>query len=302
MGTDTIAQSIKAQPIQAAYYKTLEKNRLQCLLCPHGCVLMPGQSGVCKVRINENGMLAIPFYGHISSLAIDPIEKKPLLHFMPGSFTFSAGFWHCNMKCPFCQNWTISHPNADSIENSKVIAPDLLVQKALDSGCPSISLTYSEPTIHIEYALKTFKLAKAANLLTILVTNGNICPQPAEALLSLTDAVNVDLKSASEERYKQILGGDLQTVKNFIQIAQQTSHVEVTSLLVPGILDQKNDIQLIAEFLATLSPLIPLHLTPYHPDYTYMQVPLSCQQMQEIAQPAFALLRHVHLYRPWPMH
>lgn len=284
---------------QAAYFAALDDSRVQCLLCPHACVLQPGQWGICKARTNKAGSLSIPLYGHISSLAIDPVEKKPLLHFMPGSFTFSAGFWHCNLKCPFCQNWSISHPKPGMMQKTVLLSPQALVQKALESGCPSISLTYSEPTIHIEYALETFKLAKASHLATILVTNGSICSSPAEALLSLTDAVNVDFKTASEERYRTMLGGDLHAVQNFIQIAYKTSHVEITSLLVPGILDQPDEIKSIAEFLASISPQIPLHLTPYHPDYNYTKTPLRYQQMQEIAKPAFELLENVHLYRPW---
>lgn len=218
---------------------------------------------------------------------------------MPGSYTFSAGFWHCNMKCPFCQNWSISQPGSVIEKRIAVFQPEMLIAKALDSGCPSISLTYSEPTIHIEYALETFKLAKAANLATILVTNGLICSEPAQALLKLTDAVNVDMKTASEERYKTILGGDLQTVKIFIQIAHRTSHLEVTSLLVPGILEKPSEIRIIAEFLASISPQIPLHITPYHPDFKYTPLPFSYSQMQEIAKPAFKLLDYVHLYPPW---
>lgn len=296
MKTDLTEEPRQAQ---AAFFQMLDDSRVQCLLCPHNCLLKPGQWGICKVRTNYAGTLSLPLYGHISSLAIDPVEKKPLLHFMPGSYTFSAGFWHCNMKCPFCQNWSISHPNPRIGKRTSVLPPEALVQKALDSGCPSISLTYSEPTIHIEYALETFKLAKAANLATILVTNGTICSEPAEALLRLTEAVNVDMKTASEERYKNILGGDLQTVKNFIQIASQYSHLEVTSLLVPGILDQPDEIRIISEFLASISPQIPLHITPYHPDFNYTQAPLRYQQMQEIAKPAYELLEYVHLYRPW---
>jgi len=274
-----------------------DRVRIQCRLCPHACVLGDGQSGICEVRHNSGGTMSLPFYSQISSLALDPIEKKPLRHFMPRTKTFSVGFWHCNMRCPFCQNWEISHPvewRPHSIEPKKLIA------MALESGCPSISFTYSEPTIHIEYVKTCMRMAHESGLATILVTNGNLLPEPATDILSLTDATNVDLKCYSASTYHSVLGGELEVVKKFIQIAARNCHVEVTSLLVPGILDTEAQMRGIAEFLAQISRHLPLHITAYRPEFQWSRPPLSAAQMRAIAAPAFDLLENVHLSAPLP--
>jgi pyruvate formate lyase activating enzyme len=254
---------------------------------------MDGESGECRTRLNEGGALVLPFHGAISSIAIDPIEKKPLRRFLPGTRTYSVGFWHCTMHCPFCQNWQIAQP--DRIEG-EIIAPDALIRMAKASGLPSISFTYSEPCLHIEYVKECMRLAHAQGLKTILVTNGNILEAPARDILALTDATNVDLKSYSAHTYQKLLGGNLETVKNFIQIAYATGcHVEVTSLLVPGVLDERSEIEGIADFIAAISRAIPLHITPYHPDWRWEKEPLTSRQREHCAAPALERLEHVYL-------
>ena len=216
--------------------------------------------------MNESAVLKIPLYGEISSIALDPIEKKPLRLFLPGTETFSVGFWHCTMRCPFCQNWEIAQPRHIG---GKLISPEALIDMALDSGTPSISFTYSEPTLHIEYVKDCMVLARKRGLKTILVTNGNLLEKPALDILSLTDATNVDLKSFSSHIYHEILGGELKVVLNFIRMAFSLCHLEVTSLLVPGVLDSQSQIEGISGFLSSISRSIPLHITAYHPAYRW---------------------------------
>lgn len=277
--------------IEASWWRTLPDARIQCLLCPHSCILKEGAWGHCHARMCSGNTLTLPYYGWISSIAIDPIEKKPLRRFMPGTWTYSVGFWHCTMDCPFCQNWEIAHP--ERIER-QFIPPERLARMALDSGCPSISFTYSEPTLHIEYVMNAMEESRRLGLKTILVTNGNILEEPARAILSLTDATNVDLKTSDPLRYRRILGGDLQTVKNFIQYAAELCHVEVTSLAVPGIFDSKEQAEEIASFIASISPAIPLHVTWYRPARSYFEPPLSPQHIRAMAIAAKSRLQWVY--------
>lgn len=277
----------------AEYFAILDGGRIQCQLCPRACVLQDGESGECRTRLNEGGVLTLPFYGAISSIAVDPIEKKPLRLFLPGTRTYSVGFWHCTMRCPFCQNWRIAHP--DRIEG-EIIAPEALVEEARASGLPSMSFTYSEPCLHIEYVKQCMSLARAKNLKTVLVTNGNLLEGPARDILAQTDATNIDLKSFSATTYRKTLGGNLEVVKKFIRIAHDSGcHVEVTSLLVPGVLDQRAEIEGIADFIASISRSIPLHITPYHPAWRWDREPLTPLQRERCAAPAFGRLDHVYL-------
>ncbi len=277
--------------VDAAWWRALPDGRIQCLLCPHGCMLRDGAWGQCHARRGSGSSLDLPFYGLISSLAIDPIEKKPLRRFLPGTWTYSVGFWHCTMRCPFCQNWEIAHP--DRVERH-YIAPDRLARMALESGCPSISFTYSEPTLHIEYVMNAMEEARKLGLKTILVTNGNLLEEPAKAILSLTDAANVDLKSADSACYQKVLGGDLKTVQKFIQLAASACHVEVTSLAVPGVFDSTKAAEEIALFLCAISPEIPLHITWYRPAWRYHEAPLSLQHIREMANAARQYLKWVY--------
>lgn len=286
----------------AEYWVQLDNGRIQCRLCPHACVLEPEQLGSCLARKNEHGKMSLPFYAQISSIALDPVEKKPLRRFLPHTKTFSVGFWHCTMHCPFCQNWEIAHPSKNAPEQySQTILPETLVDMAVHSGCPSISFTYSEPTLHIEYVKESMQLAHERGLATILVTNGNLLEPPAKDILSLTDATNVDLKCFSTTTYHELLGGELKVVQNFIRIAASLCHVEVTSLLVPGVLDNAADMEGIAGFLASISRSLPLHITAYRPEFQWNLAPLTADKMKEIARPAFEKLDYVYLSQPLPI-
>jgi pyruvate formate lyase activating enzyme len=221
---------------------------VQCDLCPNNCRIKSGDFGLCKVRGNKNGKPIIPFYGFVTSLAVDPVEKKPLYHFKPGSPILSAGFTGCNLRCPFCQNWHISQ-NTDA--SGKLATPGEIVSAALRSGCPSIAYTYSEPLVHIEYLLSCMKTARDNGIANVLVTNGCINRQPAREVLALTDAANIDLKSYSEKTYKKTLGGNLETVLDFIRLAHSMGvHVELTTLIVSSLNDNDDELDRCADFAA----------------------------------------------------
>lgn len=256
-----------ASPERARFYKARPDGSVQCELCHHRCVLVPGSTGICRVRRNDGGALALPFYGMASGLSVDPIEKKPLYHFLPGSQTWSVGYVGCNLRCPFCQNHAISQSTGAPTER---VTPEQLVDGARRTRCPSIAHTYSEPLVHAEFVIECMRAARAAGLLNVLVTNGCALAPASTEILSLCDAVNVDIKSFDESWYRHELGGDLPTVLSFVEAAFRLGvHVEATTLVIPGKNDDDRQIDGIAGFLAGLSPDIPLHLSAYRPMYRY---------------------------------
>jgi pyruvate formate lyase activating enzyme len=283
---------MRGSAAEAAYWKAEAEGSVSCALCPHRCRIAEGKGGICKARRNEGGELKLPYYGLVSSLAIDPIEKKPLHHFLPGSAVFSAGFVGCNMRCPFCQNWRISQELPAGLEP---MAPGELVDAALRSGAPSIAYTYSEPSIHFEFVRDSMAAARRAGLKNVLVTNGCLETAPAREMLGLTDAANVDLKTWSAEDYSKSLGGEREAVLEFIRIASSLCRLEVTTLVVPGLSDSREGIASIAGFLAELSPDIPLHLSAYHPAWKFGAEPSSPALLAELAQAARARLRYVYV-------
>jgi pyruvate formate lyase activating enzyme len=280
------------EPGTARYWHAAEDGAVVCELCPHHCRIAEGRFGLCKVRQCVAGALELPYFGQVSALAMDPIEKKPLFHFMPGSMVFSAGFVGCNMRCPFCQNWQISQTLPPELES---YTPRSLAAAALESGCPSIAYTYSEPCVHFEFVLAAMAAARTVGLKNVLVTNGCLESSPARELLSLTDAVNVDLKSWSDEAYANSLGGDRNSVLEFIRIAFSLCRLEVTTLVVPGISDSREGIGGIAGFLSSLSADIPLHISAYHPDWKYEASPNEPKLLGEIVGLAKERLRYVYL-------
>lgn len=251
---------------KAAYWRQEASGAIRCELCPHACLMAEGRQGICNARINKGREMALPFYGLVSSMGLDPIEKKPLFHFLPGSDVFSVGFVGCNMRCPFCQNWHISQEIPEQLER---FSPESLVKAALRSGAPSIAYTYSEPTVHFEFVLASMLAARSAGLRNVLVTNGCLEARPARELLGRCDAANVDLKTWSEETYRKSLGGERASVLEFIRIATSLCHVEATTLVVPGLSDSTEGMEGISGFLAGLSRDLPLHLSAYHPDWKY---------------------------------
>jgi pyruvate formate lyase activating enzyme len=283
---------------KAAYWRAEKGGSIVCELCPHRCRIMEGRSGLCKARRNSGGIMCLPYYGLVSALALDPIEKKPLHHFLPGSAVFSAGFYGCNMRCPFCQNWQISQEGPESPSSSVSpdrFTPEGLIAAALRSGSPSIAYTYSEPSLHFEFVLASMEAARTAGLKNVLVTNGCLEGEPARELLGRCDAVNVDLKTWSAEGYEKRLGGNKEAVLEFIRIASSLCHIEATTLVVPGLSDSAEGIGAITGFLAGLSNEIPLHLSAYHPDWKEDRPPPPVSLLDELARVARKQLRFVYV-------
>ncbi len=267
-------------------------DRVICLLCPHSCSLQIGSIGFCQVRQASRDGIKLPSWGRITAKNLDPIEKKPLYHFYPGKEVWSVGFAGCNMACPFCQNHRISRT---PIGQGPIFSPEGLAISLKEAHATIGAFTYSEPTIHAEYLLEAAQLIQAQGMSTVLVTNGMINPEPAAHILSLMDAVNIDLKSWNDAYYKKTLKGYLETVKEFIQIARECSWVELTTLIVTGDNDSEDEMRGICDWIARLSPDIPLHLSAYHPAYTYSNPPTSRQSLVKLANVAREYLNFVYM-------
>ena len=257
---------------EATLYRKLENSLAACDLCAHRCRIRPGAFGVCQVRENRDGTLVTHAYGEVIAAHVDPIEKKPFYHFLPGTRSFSIATAGCNFRCGFCQNWQISQISkaASPAGRGQPAEPAELVRAAQESGCRSISYTYTEPTIFFEYARDTAVLARAAGLANTFVTNGFMTAEALEAARPWLDAANVDLKSFREETYKKTCGGRLEPVLETIRGMRKAGiWVEVTTLVVPGLNEGEDELRGIAAFLASVDVDIPWHISRFHPDYKY---------------------------------
>lgn len=254
---------------EALLYEKLEGLRVRCNLCAHRCEIAAGRRGRCGVRENRDGTLFSLVYGQIISCAADPVEKKPLHHFLPGTRSLSIATVGCNFRCDFCQNWEISQAGraAEDFPGEKT-SPSEIVEAALRTGCPSISYTYTEPTVFFEFARDTALQARAKGLANIFVTNGYQSPETIEAMKGLIDAANVDLKGFTEEFYSKYCGARLEPVLEAIRLMHRAGiHIEITTLVIPGRNDSDQQLRGIAEFLVGISPDIPWHVSRFHPDY-----------------------------------
>jgi pyruvate formate lyase activating enzyme len=250
------------------YYKKEEgKDRIICLLCQHYCKLKEDQIGICGVNKNEGGELKNLVYGHPVALNVDPVEKKPLYHLLPGSRALSFGTVGCNFKCPFCQNWDISQEHR--INDSVTVSPQQMVDLALEHQCQSIAYTYNEPTIFYPYAKDIGVIAREKGLKNIFVSNGFESPEIVKDMASWLDAANIDLKSWDDDYYKKVLKGGLEAVKETLRnMVAEGIWVEVTTLLIEGENDSDKDLTEMAEFIANeLGRHVPWHLSAFHPDY-----------------------------------
>jgi len=250
------------------YYKTIpEKEKIICMLCQHYCQMKEGQVGVCGVNKNEHEELKTVVYGHPSALNIDPVEKKPLYHLLPGTTALSFGTVGCNFKCPFCQNWQISQEH--KVDESVYISPERMVDLAIENGASSIAYTYNEPTIFYPYAKDIGVIARKKGLKNIFVTNGFETPEVVKDMASWLDAANVDLKSWDDAYYKKVLKGGLEAVKETLRgMIKEGIWVEVTTLLIEGENDSNEDLEAMASFIANdLGLHVPWHLSAFHPDY-----------------------------------
>jgi len=256
---------------EALLYEKLENKAVRCFLCAHRCRIAEKHFGFCGVRQNIEGKLYTYAYGQVAAAHIDPIEKKPLYHFFPGSFAFSIATIGCNFRCGFCQNWEISQSSfVDRGEGGEEFSPKEIVKVALENNCKSISYTYTEPTIFFEYALETAKLAKEKGLYNNFVTNGYMTKECLETIKPYLDAANVDLKFFRDESYRRICKGSLQPVLDSIKLMHEMGiWVEVTTLVVPGENDSDEELTDIAKFIASIDKNIPWHVSRFHPDYKF---------------------------------
>ncbi|MEK7213109.1 MAG: AmmeMemoRadiSam system radical SAM enzyme [Patescibacteria group bacterium] len=270
-------------------YKQTGNDSLQCLACAHYCHIPEGQSGLCGVRENEAGELKLLVYGRPCAVNFDPIEKKPLYHFLPGAQIMSLGTFGCNLGCSFCQNWDISQISRRGavvagenlswkkfLETLEYWPPAKVVKTARDRGVPALAYTYNEPTIWSEYAMDIAKLAKEAGLRNVYVSNGYMSPETVAYVAPYLDAINIDLKSFSEDFYKRVCQAKLQPVLNNIRrFVEVGVWVEITTLIIPGENDSDDELKRLAEFIASVSPNIPWHLSAFHGDYQMRSHPAT---------------------------
>ena len=250
--------------IEADFYEIPENQKVICQLCPAYCTLTEGKHGICQNRFNKNGKLYTNNFGEVVTLAIDPIEKKPLYHFLPSQQILSTGANGCNFGCLNCQNWEISQQDV----KTKYISPESLVQINKEKNCIGVAFTYTEPFIWFEYIFETVKLLKEENLAVVLVSNGYVNEKPLEKLLPYIDAINIDLKSIETDFYKKICKAKLQPVLHTIKtVAQSDTHLELTYLIIPELNDTDAQIHKWVDFVAEQSEYIPIHFSAYFPDY-----------------------------------
>lgn len=268
---------------------------IACELCFHHCTLDEGQTGLCRARANQEGQIVPLNYGKLTALALDPIEKKPLRRFHPGSLVLSVGSFGCNLRCPFCQNAEIAAMGADI--PTQDCPPEALVREAVrlrERGNIGVAYTYNEPLVGYEYVRDCAALVHEAGMLNVLVTNGTIEESPFRALLPLIDAVNIDLKGFTEQWY-HTLGGDLETVKRSIVLAAQVCHVEVTTLIVPGENDGEHEMRALTAWLASVSPDIPLHVSRFFPRHHMTdRPPTPVETVYHLAEVAQEQLQYVY--------
>jgi len=256
---------------EALLYEKLANKLVHCYLCSHQCRIADSKFGFCGVRQNIDGTLYTYAYGEVVAAHIDPIEKKPLYHFLPGSFAFSIATIGCNFHCGFCQNWEISQSTfRDGGLGGEEFPPKEIIKVALENNCKSISYTYTEPTIFFEYALETAKLAKEHGLYNNFVTNGYMSKEALEMIKPYLDAANVDLKFFRDESYRKICKGSLQPVLDSIKLMHEMGiWVEVTTLVVPGENDSSEELTNTANFIASIDKNMPWHVSRFHPDYKF---------------------------------
>lgn len=270
-------------------------NKVVCSLCPHNCKIAEGEKGVCRVRQNIGRKLFTINYGKISAIALDPIEKKPLNNFFPGTRILSVGTFGCNFKCSFCQNWSIAHENP----NIYNVQPEQLAEKAIDAkrqGNIGIAFTYNEPSIWFEFVYETAKLAKQKGLKNILVTNGYINQKPLEELLPYIDAMNIDVKAFNKYFYSKICKGRFEDVKRTVEISAESCHVEITMLVIPELNDSIEEAEELVMWLSKINPEIPLHISRFFPNYNMKNVkPTPISTIQEIKKVAEKHLKYVYL-------
>jgi len=282
---------------EAMYWEKADGGRVHCLLCPHGCRIAESQLGLCRVRQNVEGSLRSLNYGRVSSVHWDPIEKKPLFHFHPGSLILSLGTIGCNLACSFCQNWTISQEQA----GTQRMPPEQAVRLALsEAGNIGISYTYNEPFIWYEFVIEAAQLAKEAGLKNVLVTNGYVNEGPLRQMLPYVDAMNVDIKAMSDSFYRELCRARAEPPRRTVEIAKEAGClVEVTNLVIPNWNDSEEALTSFIDWAAGVDPEMPVHFSRYHPDYKLTEPPTPAETLLRARDLAREKLRYVYLGNLW---
>ncbi len=261
--------------VATEHWRALGGGMVQCDVCPRGCILGEGQRGFCFVRANQNGKVVLTTYGRSSGFCIDPIEKKPLNHFLPGTPVLSFGTAGCNLGCKFCQNWDISTSRqTDTL--AAAASPEMIARAALDSGCRSVAFTYNDPTVFMEYAIDTAKACHDLGIKAVAVSAGYINPEPRRDLYAHMDAANIDFKAFTKAFYRKICMAQLESVKETLVYLKNETDVwfEVTTLLIPGENDSDDELDQMSDWMVEqLGPDIPWHFSAFHPDYKMRDIP-----------------------------
>jgi len=257
---------------------------VQCELCPKGCIIGPGQSGECRVRVNVDGVLRTVVYGFPCSVNIDPVEKKPFAHFLPATKTLSLATVGCNLHCKNCQNWEISQANPEESE-AAFCPPEKLVELTQSYQCPSLSYTYTDPVVYYEYTYDTAKLARGAGIRNLLITAAYINPQPWKELLQYVDAARIDLKGMNDEFYREVCSGTLKPVLDaIIQTRASGVHLEIINLIIPTLNDRPEQIRQLVRWVKTnLGSDIPVHFSRFFPQYKMRNLPSTSLETLDAA-------------------
>ncbi len=286
----------------ARFYEKLDRERVWCHLCPHNCKINPGGYGICRVRQNLAGNLYTINYGMVTSGGVDPMEKKPLYHFYPGSNILSVGTFGCNFRCGFCQNWEIAQGESPP---ARELTPEELVDLALEarekSGSVGIAYTYSEPMVWYEFIYDTARLAGEKGLKNVLVTNGFVQKEPLLELLPFVEAMNIDVKAFTGDFYRQVCSGRLEPVLKTVELAQGKYHLEITNLIVPGMNDSDQEITALVDWLASVDSKIPLHLSRYFPQYEFDEPATPLETMERAYEIASEKLNYVYVGNAWEL-
>jgi len=292
--------------VEARYYTPLDAGRIQCMLCPHGCEVAPGERGDCGVRENRGGTYYTLVYGNPCSGydggMPDPIEKKPLFHFLPGTKAYSIACAGCNVRCLFCQNWQISQARPEQTHNFD-LPPAGVVVNARKHECRSIAFTYSEPTVFYEYMYDTAKLGREQNIRSVMISNGYISAAPMQALCEHLGAVKIDLKAYTDEFYSKIVGGSLRHVLNTLKLLKEAgTWFEIVYLVIPTLNDNMPDIRSMCKWMADeLGAMVPLHFTAFYPTYKLQNLPRTPAATLEAARNTAMAegLKYVYVGNVW---
>ena len=277
--------------MEASYYKKLDKNMVRCLLCPNLCRIADGGNGTCRIRSNRGGTLDADAYGKVVTMAIDPIEKKPLYHFHPSKPILSTGVNGCNFHCGFCQNSDISQGNVPT----RYVSPEDLARMAMSEGSIGVAYTYTEPFIWFEYVRDAGILIHDQGQVNVLVTNGYVSEEPLRVLLPLIDAMNVDVKSMKQDFYGKVCGGKLEDVLRTVEIAAGSCHIEITNLIITNYNDTDDDFRQITDWVASINPAIPIHFSRYFPQHRFTEPATSEERLKRAYEIASEKLDYVYV-------